>query len=130
MCALRLPRLSITGTVIILTLSAVPPVLQGQTPSKSTKKSSATWAPPRAPDGQPDLQGVWVSNSATPLERPKSLEGRPRLTDEEVAELKKRADRIFKDGGSAYGAGDTVFLSAFNNIDRYNGNSTENSVEM
>ena len=29
--------------------------------------------------GQPDLQGVWVNNSATPLERPKALEGRPFL---------------------------------------------------
>ena len=27
-------------------------------------------------DGQPDLQGIWVNNSATPLERPKALEGR------------------------------------------------------
>src|SRR5437879_12284719 len=89
-----------------------------------------TWTPPLTPDGQVDLQGVWVSNSATPLERPKALEGRPLLTDEEVGELKRRAERIFNDGGSAYGAGDTVFLSAFNNVDRYNGNSTENSVEM
>jgi hypothetical protein len=25
---------------------------------------------PRTPDGQPDLQGLWDSRSATPLERP------------------------------------------------------------
>ena len=31
--------------------------------------------PPRTPDGQPDLQGVWLNASATPLERPKALEG-------------------------------------------------------
>jgi hypothetical protein len=35
-----------------------------------------------AADGHPDLQGVWLNNSATPLERPKALEGRPSLTDE------------------------------------------------
>ena len=29
------------------------------------------WTAPRTPDGQPDLQGVWLSKSATPLERPR-----------------------------------------------------------
>src|SRR5579872_2239314 len=33
----------------------------------------------------PDLQGVYVNNDATPLERPKALEGRAFLTDAEVA---------------------------------------------
>src|SRR5271169_648094 len=52
-------------------------------------------------DGRPDLQGVWMSNGATPLERPKALEGKPFLTDPEVAELKKRAAQLFKDGSSS-----------------------------
>src|SRR5262249_30374573 len=71
------------------------------------------------PDGQPDLQGIWLSNSATPLERPKALEGKPILTDAEVAELKRRADRIFKDGNNDYAAGDNAFLAAFANVERY-----------
>ena len=130
MSVLRLLPLSVTGIVIVMTLSAVPSARQRPTPREPTKKATSTWTLPRTPVGQPDLQGVWVSNSATPLERPKALEGRQFLTDEEVAELKKRADRIFKDGGSAYAAGDAVFLSALNDVNRYNGNSTENSVEM
>ena len=52
------------------------------------------WTAPLTPDGQPDLQGVWVSNSATPLERPKQFEGRQSLTDAEVADLKKRAQDL------------------------------------
>ena len=36
---------------------------------------------PRMADGHPDLQGNWLNNSATPLERPKELEGRQFLTD-------------------------------------------------
>jgi hypothetical protein len=59
-----------------------------------------TWTPPVTADGQPDLQGTWQDNSATPLERPKELEGRQFLTDKEVAELKQRADRLFKNGYS------------------------------
>ena len=38
---------------------------------------------------------MWLNQSATPLERPKEFAGRPFLTDEEVAEFKKRAARLF-----------------------------------
>ena len=76
--------------------------------------SATNWTAPSAPDGHPDLQGVWLSNSATPLERPKGLEGKPFLTDAEVAELKKRAARLFKeaDTKSDFASGDNAFLAA------------------
>ena len=78
------------------------------------------WSPPLTPDGKPDLQGIWISKSATPLERPKALEGRPLLTDAEVADLKKRADRIFKDSTQAdFASGDGVFLAALQNVDQF-----------
>ena len=126
------PRLAPPSAIgiLVMTLSAVSTTAQAQTTRESTKRGTGTWAVPRTPDGQPDLQGVWVSNSATPLERPKALESRMTLTDQEVAELKKRADRIFKDGGSSYAAGDQVFLAALENVERHISNATENSVEM
>ena len=75
--------------------------------------------------------GVWTNNSATPVERPRAFEGRPLLTDNGVTELQKRADRIFKDGRSAFAAGDAVFLAASANLEQYeNPNSTANSVWM
>jgi hypothetical protein len=94
--------------------------------------AATTWTPPVTPDGQPDLQGVWLSNSATPLERPKALEGKQFLTDAEVAELKKRAERLFKDGNSDFASGDNAFLAAFANVEQYkNPNiSTGGSLEM
>lgn len=61
-------------------------------------KSHRTADVPLAPDGHPDLQGNWVNEFATPLERPKALENRPLLTDQEVAELNRRVERSFKDG--------------------------------
>src|SRR5437870_4748283 len=81
--------------------------------------AATNWTAPHTPDGQPDLQGVWLSNSATPLERPKALEGRQFLTEAEVAELKKRAARIFKGGKSDYAGGDSAFLAAYANVDQY-----------
>jgi hypothetical protein len=44
----------------------------------------------RTPDGQPDLQGVWTNATITPFERPRGLEGKLFLTEEEAAALEKR----------------------------------------
>jgi hypothetical protein len=77
------------------------------------------WTPSLTSDGQPDLQGNWVNKNATPLERPKQLEGREFLTDAEVAELKRRADRLFNNGHSDFPAGDDFFLAALANIEQY-----------
>ena len=80
-----------------------------------------------------DLQGVWVNNDATPFERPKALEGRQFLTDAEVAELKQRADRLFKYGNNDAASGDNVFLAALANVEHYQnpaGHSTSGSAEM
>lgn len=81
--------------------------------------SATNWTAPNAPDGHPDLQGVWLSNGATPLERPKGLEGKPFLTDAEVAELKKRAARLFKETNSDFASGDNAFLAAYANVEQY-----------
>jgi hypothetical protein len=86
---------------------------------------------PRTPDGRPDFQGTWIIRTATPLERPKALEGRALLTDEEVATLKARADQIFKNGRSDFAAGDAVFLAALNGSDRFSSvTSTHGSEDM
>jgi hypothetical protein len=124
-------RLALAAIAVIL----IPPVvLAGQTSGRDARSKPAaakSWTAPRTVDGQPDLQGFWLVNTATPLERPKALEGRPFLTDEEVAELTKRAERIFKGGNSDFGGGDAVFNSAFNDVKQFrNPNGTETSVGM
>ena len=81
--------------------------------------SKKVWTAPLALDGHPDLQGTWLNKSATPFERPKELEGRQTLTDDEVAELKRRAERLFKGGRSDAAPGDNTFLAALANPDRF-----------
>src|SRR5262245_60659112 len=65
------------------------------------KTSAKKYVAPRAFGGKPDLQGIWANNTATPLERPKMLEGRAYLTDQEVAALRKRYAEIFAGDGDA-----------------------------
>jgi hypothetical protein len=54
--------------------------------------AQAPWAPPRTPDGHPDLQGNWYFGSATPLERPKEFEGKAFLTADEAAAFEQQTD--------------------------------------
>jgi len=130
------PVASWSARTLVIAFAALAPVwLAGQARSAAVKPEQSPvrqeWSPPRTPDGHPDLQGVWLNNSATPLERPKALEGRAFLTDEEVAALKARAEAIFRSGNSDFGAGDAVFLAALGDVPRFrNPNSTENSVGM
>ena len=46
---------------------------------------------PRTPWGHPDLQGIWVASTLTPLERPSEYQGRELLTADEVAVLEAAA---------------------------------------
>jgi len=108
-------------------------MVAGMTIQVAAQQSSAAttrpWTAPLAQDGHPDLQGNWINKSATPLERPKALEGRQSLTDEEVAELKKRNDRIFGGGRSDDALGDSFFQVVLANPERYRSpNSTEDSL--
>lgn len=56
---------------------------------------------PRTIDGQPDLQGVWANNVATPMQRPKEFANKPFLTDQELTALKKQADELLRTNNDA-----------------------------
>ena len=111
------------GCLGVLALAVAPVVVAGQ---------AKQWTPPMTPDGRPDLQGVWLNVSATPLERPKQFEGRQFLTDEEVAELKKRAARLFNlNANSDAAGGDTYFLALLANPEEFrNPNATGSASVM
>src|ERR1035438_2114444 len=73
-----------------------------QTPA--SKSSSKNWTVPRAPDGKPDLQGVWTNATITPMERPANLAGKVTMTDAEAKAYEKaNQEELVKQDGQSEG---------------------------
>ena len=106
--------LAIAYTVLAVGLVGVVPGAAGQTDTSG----SSDWTVPRAPDGHPDLQGVWPNNGATPLERPEVLGDRAYLTEEEVATLQARASELFN-GETDAAFGGSVFETVLQDANDY-----------
>ena len=70
------------ATLAVVALSASPAAAQ----------SAGTYAAPRTPDGQPDLQGMWNNETLTPFERPTSMADKAFLTEEEAAARNRQSD--------------------------------------
>jgi hypothetical protein len=53
-------------------------------------KTNSSYTPPRTPDGQPDLQGIWNNATITTLERPAELGAKAFFTPQEAAAYEQR----------------------------------------
>ncbi len=102
-------------------------------PASRADAQPAEWSPPRTADGRIDLNGVWANNAATPLERPDSLAGKAVFSDEEVAELRASAQRLFggaDDAAFADGVFNAVLADVEKNVSGDGGTGNYSSVWM
>jgi hypothetical protein len=83
--------LVLSVALVALALSAVTHAGQAAPARAAAASKTKAWTPPRTPDGQPDLQGMWTNATITPFERPRELGGKAFLTDEEAAALERQA---------------------------------------
>jgi len=65
-------------------------LIAGPVSSQQAKSSAKSFTPPRTPDGQPDMQGIWSNAILTPLERPADLKDKAFFTKEEASAYVKR----------------------------------------
>jgi len=112
---------ALAGAIAFVAMAAAP--IGQQTAAQNQGASERSWTVPRTAWGAPDLQGVWTNNNATPLERPKELEGRQFLTDQEVESLKRSAAQLFDGNGDA-AFGDSVFVNALRNAQGFTSTDT------
>jgi hypothetical protein len=75
---------------IVAGVVAVAVPAAGQSAGAGPKASTSSTVS-RTADGHPDLQGIWLFATLTPLQRPDNLAGRTHLTDEEIATIEERA---------------------------------------
>jgi hypothetical protein len=66
-------------------------------------QSPSAYRVPKTSFGQPNLEGVWSNNSATPLQRPAAWADKQFLTDAEVEQVQKTARQLEQDGDALFG---------------------------
>ena len=82
-------RLRTIVTLLAVALLASAPAF-AQSQSQSAPEADASWEMPRLPDGRPDLQGYWTTQTFTPMERPEYLGDQAFYSEEEFALLQSQ----------------------------------------
>jgi len=80
-----------SGYFVIPVLALVVPLLAAA-PAAGQSDASSMPDAYRTAWGHPDLQGIWSSSGATPMERPAEFEGRATLSNEEVAAIRQATE--------------------------------------
>ena len=107
----KITFITVTTGLIVFAFVASPVIAQDN-----------SWTAPRTAFGQPDLQGTWANNNATPLQRPEVLGDRAYLTDEELSAIQSKAAELFSLDANDAAFGDTVFTAALAEVQNFTSN--------
>jgi len=79
---------AVVSVIVAACLASAPASGQGRARGATNNTPSKTV--PRTPDGRPDLQGFWTTQTFTPLQRPDYLGPKEFFTEEEVVALQQQ----------------------------------------
>ena len=101
-------RLGLPFLVIAAAAVGLPPAPAAAQGQAADAGDESAWTMPRTPDGRPDLQGFWTTQTFTPLERPAHLGDQAFYSEEEWAALQAQltAEGVDPLAGSAIQAED------------------------
>jgi hypothetical protein len=83
------PRFAALVSVIAIACLSTASI-SGQSQSRRAADTKSAGSVPRTPDGRPDLQGIWTTQTFTALERPDHVAGKEFYTAEEAAALQQQ----------------------------------------
>lgn len=91
--------------------------------SQQAIAASTPYAPARTSFGQPNLEGTWTNNSATPLQRPAQWADKETLTDAELEAVTSAVRRLEEHGDALFG--DELILDAVEGDEKPESHDTE-----
>jgi hypothetical protein len=99
---------------ILVLVPATPRPAAAQGSGSATAAARQTrWTVPRTPWGHPDLQGIWTTQTLTPLERPVEFGDRAFLTSEEAEAVARKAAAAVRDESQNRRANDPGTYNSF-----------------
>ena len=99
----------VVSVTALAALTAASIFAQPTTAAKPAAAKAKSAAIPRAPDGHPDLQGVWTNATITPMARPAAFKDQPTISDAAAKEYEKKDKEVLN---SQDGASDGPLIAA------------------
>src|SRR5882724_1621497 len=93
----------IASSVAALGIACIMPLAAWSQTSPPPASAAKPYAVPRNSFGQPDFEGAWANNNATPLQRPAQWADKEFLTDAELETVKGAVRELEKDGDALFG---------------------------
>ena len=83
-------RYTLAALAAVVAVGLLAPGAASAQDEEQAAADGAEWTLSRTPDGQPDLQGYWTTQTFTPIERPDHLGDKAFFSEEEAAELHRQ----------------------------------------
>jgi hypothetical protein len=93
----------VVASVAILGIACIAPLAAWPQTDQPPASASKPYTAPRTSFGQPEFEGAWANNNATPLQRPPQWANKEFLTDAELEAVQSAVRQLENDGDALFG---------------------------